>query len=127
MVTLEDLNDYRYICAEIELLRRRIEELKNDTAPPWATGAQKKKYHEALRSLKLSYITRLNMCEKNRERIHGLIASIDDPLIAKAFDMRYIHGIRWNDIAKELENDGYYATVSGIKKMCCRYIQKRGE
>lgn len=82
-MTEKDLNEYQYLCAEIEDLSRRIEKERNEELLK-LYGEQKEK------------------SEKKKIEIEKEIETIEKPDVRAIFRYRYLDGMTLEEIGKKL-------------------------
>ena len=58
------------------------------------------------------------------EVIHGVIASIDDRIVAQALTLRFIHGLSWDQVAAHI---GGGNTDKSVSLLCYRYLARIDE
>ena len=61
----------------------------------------------------------IEKCWHEKRRLERYIQSIDDSLIRQIFQLRYIEGKKWEEVADKIKG----VTADSIKKQCYRYIR----
>ena len=54
--------------------------------------------------------------------VEGFIRQIEDSMTRRAFRLRYLDGLSWEQIARRMG----YANDSGARMLCRRYLEKNG-
>lgn len=106
-MTKQALKDYPYLMPAIERYEKELAELSAD-------------YKRNEKSI-IEHRAKINDC---RERLHNcelFFESIEDMQTRQIFELRYIHCMKWTDIAAHI---GGYNTPDTVRMRCCRYLKK---
>lgn len=106
-MTKHELKDYPYLAPAIERYEKELTELSADYK-------RNEKYIIELQTKIKDYRERLHNCELFFE-------SIEDIQTRQIFELRYIHRMKWSDIAAHI---GGYNTPDTVRMICCRYLKK---
>jgi len=132
-MTLKELSQLYYLNREIEMDRRRLEELRakveGPSAPrltgmPRSTDVESKLERHVADIVDLSAIiaAKQQQCIHERNRLERYISDIDDSLTRMIFTLRFINGLSWMQVAAHI---GGGNTEEGIKKTCYRFLDKK--
>lgn len=106
-MTKQELKDYPYLFPAIERYEKELTELSADYK-------RNEKRIIELRAKINDYHERIHNCELFFE-------SIEDIQTRQIFELRYIHRMKWSDIAAHI---GGYNTPDTVRMICCRYLKK---
>lgn len=130
-MTLKELSQLYHLNREIEMDKRRLEELEAAatacnqalTGMPHAPGITDKLGNivPAIVDLRGIIEAKCQQCLYERSRLERYIASIDDSLIRQVFTYRFINGLPWAQVAACI-GDGY--TADSVRQIAHRYTEK---
>ncbi len=130
-MTKQELSQLYYLNREIELLKKRIEELEciaasttgRITGLPHASGITDKtgKYAVELAELKEMLEVSLKKCFYELKRLYRFVEGIEDSQMRMILSLRYINGLSWNQVAVSI---GGGNTEKGIQMMANRFLSK---
>lgn len=106
-MTKQELKDYPYLLLAIELYEKELTELSVDY----------KRNEKSIIELQMKindYRERLHKCEL-------FFDSIEDVQTRQIFELRYMHRMKWAEIAAYI---GGYNTPDTVKMRCYRYLKK---
>lgn len=131
-MTLKELSQLYYLNREIEMDKRRLQELEvkavscsaNLSGMPRSPGVSDRvgRYAADIVDLKGIIEAKLQQCIYERNRLERYISSIDDSLLRQIFTYRFINGLPWEQVAACI-GPGY--TAAAVRQVAHRYI-KRG-
>lgn len=135
-ITKNELDRVYYLAKELEMWKRRLEELEadippnskpNDGMPHQNTNAVKSPTED--KAIKL-----VELSEKIREQIvrieiaklemENLIVGLDDPILKQAIEYHCIRLMSWKDTAAHI---GGSQTPEGVRKMYSRFLKEIAE
>lgn len=129
-MTLKELSQLYYLNREIEMDKRRLQELEVKALPgaqvitgmPHAPGVTDKvgEYAAEIADLRGIIEAKHQQCLYERSRLERYISSIDDSLLRQIFAYRFINGLPWEQVAACI---GGSNTADGVRMMCNRYIK----
>ncbi len=108
-MTLKELSQLYHLNREIEIDRRRLEELEQDQD---AT-------QEEVRYLRDIIEAKHRHCLYERIRIERYIAKVEDSLLRQIFTYRFVNGLPWRQVAACV---GGSNTEDSVRMLCKRYI-----
>lgn len=130
-MTLKELSQLYYLNREIEMDKRRLQELEvkavscsaNLSGMPRSPGVSDRvgRYAADIVDLKGIIEAKLQQCIYERNRLERYISSIDDSLLRQIFTYRFINGLPWEQVAACV---GGGNTVAGVKMLCYRHLNK---
>lgn len=130
-MTLKELSQLYYLNREIEMDKRRLQELEvkavscsaNLSGMPRSPGVSDRvgRYAADIVDLKGIIEAKLQQCIYERNRLERYISSIDDSLLRQIFTYRFIDGLPWEQVAACV---GGGNTVAGVKMLCYRHLNK---
>lgn len=133
-MTLKELSQLYHLTREIEMDRRRLEELEAKAEPgaqrltgmPHSPSPSNKLEDCAIEIAELREIIqpKLKLCVQERIRLERYISGIEDSVTRQIFVCRFVDGLSWDQVA-EIVGGGNSA--GSVKKICYRYLKKHGE
>lgn len=128
-MTIEELNELYHLTKEIEFLKNRIEELTVLSSSSFeneirgegisdSTGDYAIKRIELLKDLKDTLVDR----EEEEKKLLDYIKGISNSEIRVIMELRFISGMTWKMIAKELSPKGRTMDESGFRKKCYNFV-----
>lgn len=131
-MTIKELSQLYYLNREIDLDRRRLEELEGQRAPsaPVLDGMPHGSRKNASRveqlaaeivDLRAIIAAKQIQCIHERQRLERYIADIPDSLTRMVFTLRFVNGLPWAQVASSIGGDN---KEDSVKKTCYRYIAK---
>lgn len=130
-MTLKELSQLYYLNREIEMDKRRLQELEtqamsctaNLTGMPRSTDVSDlvARYAVEIAELKGIITAKYQLCIFERSRLERYIADVDDSLLRQILTYRFINGLPWEQVAACI-GDGY--TADSVRMMCNRYIKR---
>jgi DNA-directed RNA polymerase specialized sigma24 family protein len=108
-MTLKELSQLYYLNREIEMDRRRLEELRSKAESPQSPA------------LEATIKAKQERCIQERDRLERFISSIDDNLTRQIFTMRCACGLSWAEIAAKV---GGGNTTQGVMRRIYRAFEK---
>ena len=129
-MTLKELSQLYYLNREIEMDKRRLQELEaqavsctpNLTGMLHAPGVSDKvgRYAAEIVDLRGIIEAKHQLCLYERSRLERYISDIEDSYLRLAFTYRFINGLPWEQVAACI---GGSNTADGVRMMCNRYIK----
>lgn len=129
-MTLKELSQLYYLNREIEMDKRRLQELEaqavsctpNLTGMPHAPGVSDKvgRYAAEIVDLRGIIEAKHQQCLYERSRLERYISDIEDSYLRLAFTYRFINGLPWEQVAACI---GGSNTADSVRMMCNRYIK----
>ena len=108
-MTLKELSQLYYLNREIEMDKRRLQELEVKALPgsqvltgmPHTPGVKDKvgEYAAEIADLRGIIEAKHQQCLYERSRLERYISSIDDSLLRQIFTYRFINGLPWRQVA----------------------------
>lgn len=134
-MTFKELSQLYYLNREIERDQERLEELRAKASAPGASnydGMPKspsfenrlERYIAEIVDLEAIIQAKITQCLHERNRLERYIAEIPDSLTRQIFQLRFINGLPWVQIAFSV---GGGNTEASVKMTCYRYIKKSNE
>lgn len=136
-MTLKELSQLYYLNREIERDQQRLEELRARASAPGAPnydGMPKSpsfenrldRYIAEIVDLEAIIRAKITQCLHERARLERYIAEIPDSLTRQIFQLRFINGLTWTQIAFSV---GGGNTEEGVRKRVYRHIgqENKGE
>ena len=131
-MTLKELSQLYYLNREIERDQERLAELRAKAlAPgtPVSDGMPKSPSLEKRLELYIAEIidleaimqAKIEQCLHERSRLERYIAGIPDSLTRQIFQLRFVDGLSWRQVAYSV---GGGNTEDSVKKICYRYLKK---
>lgn len=129
-MTLKDLSQLYYLNREIEMDTERLARLEAKTLPgiqiltgmPKVPGTADKtaQYAAEISDLRGIIEAKQRQCIYERSRLERYIADIPDSLTRQIFTLRFVNGLRWDQVAACIGGNN---TEAGVKMICYRYIK----
>lgn len=136
-MTLEELSQLYYLNREIERDQERLEKLRASASAPGAPnydGMPKspsfenrlERYIAEIVDLEAIIQAKITQCLHERARLERYIAEIPDSLTRQIFQLRFINGLTWVQIAFSV---GGGNTKEGVRKRVYRHLgqENKGE
>lgn len=131
-MTVKELSQLYWLNREIEMDKRRLEELEILAASPKSQKLDSMPhiigYGDALAlrvadivDLKAIIAAKQQQCIYERNRLERYIAGIDDCLLRQIFTYRFINGLPWHQVAACV---GGGNTAGSVKMMCYRHLKQ---
>lgn len=130
-VTLKELSQLYYLNREIEMDKRRLEELEAKVQPggqvltgmPHAPGVTDKigDLVPEIADLRGIIEAKHKQCLYERSRLERYISSIDDSLLRQVFTYRFVNGLLWEQVADSV---GGKNTADGCRMAVTRYLAR---
>lgn len=134
-MTLKELSQLYYLNREIEMDRRRLEELRAKSESPGSprfdgmpriknTVSKVERYAEEIADLEAIIAAKQQQCIHERNRLERYINDIDDSLTRQIFTFRFVNGLPWPQVAAHIGGNN---TEKSVSKACYRYLEKHPE
>jgi hypothetical protein len=134
-MTLKELSQLYYLNREIERDQERLEQLRARVSAPGSPnydGMPKspsfenrlERYIAEMVDLEAIIQAKITQYLHERNRLERYIAEIPDSLTRQIFQLRFINGLTWVQIAFSV---GGGNTEGSVKMICYRYIKKSNE
>lgn len=134
-MTLKELSQLYYLNREIERDQERMEKLRARASAPGSPsydgmpkssgfGNRLENYIAEIIDLEAIIQAKITQCLHERNRLERYIAEIPDSLTRQIFQLRFINGLTWVQIAFSV---GGGNTEGSVKMTCYRYIKKNGK
>lgn len=134
-MTLKELSQLYYLNREIERDQERLEQLRTSVSAPGAPnydGMPKspsfenrlERYIAEIVDLEAIIQAKITQCLHERNRLERYIAEIPDSLTRQIFQLRFINGLTWTQIAF---NVGGGNTEEGVRKRVYRYLEQENK
>ena len=134
-MTLKELSQLYYLNREIERDQERLEKLRARASAPGAPGCdgmpkspsfenRLERYIAEMVDLEAIIQAKITQCLHERARLERYIAEIPDSLTRQIFQLRFVDGLSWVQIAFSI---GGGNTEGSVKMICYRYINKSNE
>lgn len=134
-MTLKELSQLYYLNREIERDQERLEELRAKASAPGAPnydGMPKspsfenrlERYIAEIVDLEAIIQAKITQCRHERNRLERYIAEIPDSLTRQIFQLRFINGLTWLQIAFSV---GGGNTEEGVRKRVYRYLEQENK
>lgn len=134
-MTRKELSQLYYLNREIERDQERLEKLRarasvpgshNYDGMPKSTSFENRleRYIAEIVDLEAIIQAKITQCLHERSRLERYIAEIPDSLTRQIFQLRFINGLAWVQIALSV---GGGNTEASVKMACYRYIKKSNE
>ena len=130
-MTLKELSQLYYLNREIEMDRRRLQELEAKALPgaqaltgtPHGTAVVDKvgNYAAEIADLRGIIEAKHQQCLYERSRLERYIAGIEDSFLRQIFTYRFVGGLSWQQVAACI---GGGNTEDGVKKQVYRHLQR---
>ena len=130
-----ELSQLYYLNREIERDQERLEQLRASVSAPGAPnydGMPKspsfenrlERYIAEIVDLEAIIQAKITQCLHERNRLERYIAEIPDSLTRQIFQLRFINGLTWTQIAF---NVGGGNTEEGVRKRVYRYLEQENK
>lgn len=130
-MTLKELSQLYYLNREIERDQERLEKLRASASAPGAPnydGMPKspsfenrlERYIAEIVDLEAIIQAKITQCLHERNRLERYIAEIPDSLTRQIFQLRFINGLTWVQIAFSV---GGGNTKEGVRKRVYRHLE----
>lgn len=134
-MTLKELSQLYYLNREIERDQERLEKLRARASAPGAPnydGMPKspsfenrlERYIAEIVDLEAIIQAKITQCLHERARLERYIAEISDSLTRQIFQLRFINGLTWVQIAFSV---GGGNTEEGVRKRVYRYLEQENK
>lgn len=134
-MTLKELSQLYYLNREIERDQERLEKLRASASVPGAPnydGMPKspsfenrlERYIAEIVDLEAIIQAKITQCLHERARLERYIAEIPDSLTRQIFQLRFINGLTWVQIAFSV---GGGNTEEGVRKRVYRYLEQENK
>lgn len=131
-MTLKELSQLYYLNREIERDQERLEKLRVRASAPGSPnydGMPKspsfenrlERYIAEMVDLEAIIQAKITQCLHERARLERYIAEIPDSLTRQIFQLRFINGLTWVQIAYSVGGNN---TEASVKMVCYRYLKK---
>lgn len=131
----EQLKQIRYVKSEIELIENQINNIEPTIVADKVTGSSEyfpyiqrnftlegidiEEYERRIRRLQRKLIKKKEKLLQLQEEVTDFINNIEDSLIRQAITLKYVNGMSWQGIAKEM---GSNTTSDSIRMAVNRYL-----
>lgn len=134
-MTLKELSQLYYLNREIERDQERLEKLRASASAPGAPnydGMPKnpsfenrlERYIAEIVDLEAIIQAKITQCLHERARLERCIAEIPDSLTRQIFQLRFINGLTWVQIAFSV---GGGNTEEGVRKRVYRHLEQENK
>lgn len=134
-MTLKELSQLYYLNREIERDQERLEKLRASASAPGAPnydGMPKspsfenrlERYIAEIVDLEAIIQAKITQCLHERARLERYIAEIPDSLTRQIFQLRFINGLTWLQIAYSVGGNN---TEEGVRKRVYRYLEQENK
>lgn len=131
-MTLKELSQLYYLNREIERDQERLEKLRASASAPGAPNYDDmpkspsfenrlERYIAEIVDLEAIIQAKITQCLHERNRLERYIAEIPDSLTRQIFQLRFINGLTWVQIAFSVGGNN---TEASVKMVCYRYLKK---
>lgn len=130
-MTLKELSQLYNLNKEIEMDKRRLQELEvkallgaqTFTGMPHVSGVNDKvgEYAAEIADLRSIIEAKHKQCLYERSRLERYISSIDDSILRQIFINRFVNGFSWAKVAQQL---GGSNSPDGVRMLCNRYLER---
>lgn len=136
-MTIRELSQLYRLKGEILLNQRHLAELEaqRDASSaqidgmPHGQGPKKSKVEKLaveIADLKNLIHAKQIRCVRERRKIERYIQKIPDSLTREIFELRFVDGLSWDDVASEITDlQDVDTTSDAVKKRCYRYLDKK--
>lgn len=131
-MTTKELSQLYHLNREIERDQKRLQELEaaasscavNITGMPHTPGVSDKvgRYAAEIADLRGIIDANIQRCFYELNRLNRYISSIEDSHIRQIFQLRYVNGLSWQDVAYCVGR-----SEDAVKKANYRYLKKENE
>lgn len=134
-MTLKDLSQLYYLNREIKMDQQRLEELRAKASAPGSPnydGMPKSQsyenrlefYNAEIVDLEVIIHAKITQCLHERNRLERYIAEIPDSLTRQIFQLRFIDGLSWLQVAYSIGGNN---TEQGVRKRVYRYLKQENK
>lgn len=134
-MTLKGLSQLYYLNREIERDQERLEKLRASASAPGAPNYDDmpkspsfenrlERYIAEIVDLEAIIQAKITQCLHERARLERYIAEIPDSLTRQIFQLRFINGLTWVQIAFSV---GGGNTEEGVRKRVYRYLEQENK
>ena len=134
-MTLKELSQLYYLNREIERDQERLEQLRARVSAPGSPnydGMPKspsfenrlERYIAEMVDLEAIIQAKITQCLHERNRLERYIAEIPDSLTRQIFQLRFINGLTWVQIAYSVGGNN---TEEGVRKRVYRYLEQENK
>lgn len=130
-MTIEELNELRYLTEEEKKLRTEIEKIRfygsSRKAVCAAVGNDPERvnqYRAVIRELEAVLRERFRMVRTRARELQKFLDQVDDPLIRELIELHCIDGHPWTKIATIMQKRGLFYSAHGLSIKCRRYLSK---
>lgn len=134
-MTLKELSQLYYLNREIERDQERLEKIRASASAPGAPnydGMPKspsfenrlERYIAEIVDLEAIIQAKITQCLHERARLERYIAEIPDSLTRQIFQLRFINGLTWVQIAYSVGGNN---TEEGVRKRVYRYLEQENK
>lgn len=131
-MTIKELSQLYWLNREIEMDKRRLEELEVVVSSPKVQkldsmphapgyGDDLARCVAEIVDLKAIIAAKQQQCIYERNRLERYISSIPDSLTRQIFTLRFVSGLPWLQVAFSV---GGANTEDSVKKTCYRYLKR---
>lgn len=127
-MTLKELSQLYHLNREIELDKKRLEDLRYNSIPSGNNqydGAGRfdrtGRIAAEIADIEAIISAKIQQCIHERNRLERFINNIDDSLIRQIFTLRFINGLTWLQVSLCV---GGGNTEDSVKKTCYRFLKK---
>lgn len=131
-MTLKELSQLYYLNREIEMDKKRLQELEaeavsitpNLAGMPHSSGVSDKvgRYAAEIADLKGIIEAKHKQCLYERNRIERYISCLEDSLLRQIFIYRFVNGLPWEQVAACV---GGGNSAGSVRMACYRYLKQR--
>lgn len=134
-MTLKELSQLYYLNREIERDKERLEALRARASAPGSPNydgmpkspsyeTRLERYVAEIVDLEVIIQAKITQCLHERARLERYIAEIPDSLTRQIFQLRFINGLTWVQIAFSV---GGGNTEEGVRKRVYRYLEQENK
>lgn len=134
-MTLKELSQLYYLNREIKMDQQRLEELRAKASAPGSPnydGMPKSPiyenrlefYNAEIIDLEVIIHAKITQCLHERNRLERYIANIPDSLTRQIFQLRFINGLTWMQVAYSIGGNN---TEQGVRKRVYRYLEQENK
>lgn len=133
-MTIRELSQLYYLNREIDMDRRRLEELEVKMQPGAQvltgmprgnkTSDRTGNYAAEIADLRGIIEAKHRQCLYERNRLERYITGIEDTLIRQIFTYRFVNGLTWNQVAHCIGGD---CTADSVRMACNRFLEHENE
>lgn len=131
-MTLRELSQLYWLRKEITVNQRRLDELRGRAASipagvgdgiPRGSGEHRPVEELAVEIADLCALIRIRQrqCVREKIRLERYIAGIEDSLTRQIFRLRFVDGLRWEEVAARIGG----VSEHSVKKTCYRHLRRK--